>query len=151
MALQSMQVLARPGGYRIPVIHLGAFRRWAPVGRGRNRQPVPANRDAGLPAYGNGLLLGCADSAAARRVMAESLPSDSGRTQTARRPSTSPISTLRDDCVESFRVMPADRVVDEYLCVLVAPTGVQAAPEMASSLPGRPTSRAIPSPVTSAG
>ena len=33
--------------------------------------------------------------------------------RTARRPSTSPIRTLRDDCFESFRVMPADRVDDE--------------------------------------
>ena len=33
----------------------------------------------GLPAYGNSLLIGCADNAAARRAMAESLPGDPRR------------------------------------------------------------------------
>ena len=33
----------------------------------------------GLPSYGNSLLIGCADNAAARRAMAESLPGDPRR------------------------------------------------------------------------
>ena len=36
-------------------------------------------RYPGLPAYGNSLLIGCADNAAARRAMAESLPGDPRR------------------------------------------------------------------------
>ena len=35
--------------------------------------------NAGLPAYGNGLVIGCADNAAARRAMAECLPGDPRR------------------------------------------------------------------------
>ena len=35
--------------------------------------------NAGLPAYGNGLVIGCADNAAARRAMAESLTGDPRR------------------------------------------------------------------------
>ena len=34
------------------------------------------HRYPGLPSYGNSLLIGCADNAAARRAMAESLPGD---------------------------------------------------------------------------
>ena len=37
------------------------------------------HRYPGLPAYGNSLLIGCADNAAARRAMAESLPGDPRR------------------------------------------------------------------------
>ena len=36
-------------------------------------------RYPGLPSYGNSLLIGCADNAAARRAMAESLPGDPRR------------------------------------------------------------------------
>ena len=38
------------------------------------RLKVGRQRYPGLPAYGNSLLIGCADNAAARRAMAESLP-----------------------------------------------------------------------------
>ena len=37
------------------------------------------HRYPGLPSYGNCLLIGCADNAAARRAMAESLPGDPRR------------------------------------------------------------------------
>ncbi len=37
------------------------------------------HRYPGLPTYGNSLLIGCADNAAARRAMAESLPGDPRR------------------------------------------------------------------------
>ena len=36
-------------------------------------------RYPGLPSYGNSLLIGCADNAAARRAMAECVPGDPGR------------------------------------------------------------------------
>ena len=59
-----------------------AFRR--PVGysvyafREEDSRPN-GHRYPGLPSYGNSLLIGCADNAAARRAMAESLPGDPRR------------------------------------------------------------------------
>ena len=46
----------------------------------RRRTPSPMGAATpGLPHYGNSLLIGCADNAAARRAMAESLPGDPRR------------------------------------------------------------------------
>ena len=46
---------------------------------GRRTPGSDGGRYPGLPSYGNSLLIGCADNAAARRAMAESLPGDPRR------------------------------------------------------------------------